>query len=472
MVFSIYHFLFLFFPVAVLGYHLLRRANRALWVKLWLAAVSLVFYAMGQLNFLPGLVLTVAVNYLILLAMQRSAGAKARTALLIGSVLWNVGLLGYLKYADFLMQSVSWALHRPFDPAGVLAPLGISFLTLQMLALAVGIFRGTDRLPPLPDYLVCVTFFPKLILGPVTEHGELSGQIGGDALLRFDRVWIFRGVMLFAVGCAKKTLLANPMFDYASGFFGGDVMQFSGPEAWVALFSYVFAYYLGFSGCLDMARGLGCFFGIALPVSFDSPYRARSLAEFWSRWNMTVTRFFRETVFETLLRGGAGRIGLDLALLVTFALFGLWHGAGWHCLVWGVLNGILVLFVWLRRDAGRRPLPKVLAVALTFLTGAVLRVLFVSGIGQSLAIYRKLFDPRLWKAGMSLTAIAARLVKGQPLLLPVLAVSAAICFFAPNSNRIIERERFGVRDAIFCGVLMGLSIMFLSETSGNLYFNF
>ena len=191
-----------------------------------------------------------------------------------------------------------------------------------------------------------------------------------------------------------------------------------------------------------------------------------------THWGMPEAEPFRETVFAGLYRDGAGKIGPESAALIAFALLGLWHGAGWHFILWGVLNGLLVLFAWLRRDAGRKPLPKTLAIALTFLTGAALRVLFASGIGLSLAIYRKLFDPRLWQAGQPLVTAAVQLVKARPLLLPIVAVSAAICFFAPNSNRIIEREHFRVRDAILCGVLMGLSIVFLSETSGMLYFNF
>ncbi len=473
MVFSSYRFLFLFFPVTAGVYHLLRRTGNVVWVKLWLAAASLVFYGLGQPDFLLGFAGSIALNYLILLAMRKSEKRGARIVLMTASAVWNVGLLVYFKYTNFLLQNINWVLRTDFDPIHVILPIGISFFTFQILAFTVSYFRGDCAFPTPLDYVVYVTFFPQLIVGPVVKHEELMPQIEGAGLLRFDPVWIYRGVMLFSIGCAKKILLANPMIDYATAFYGGDVTAFTSPEAWLAVFCYVFAYYFDFSGYIDMARGLGCFFGVSLPINFDSPYQARDFGDFWRRWNITISRFFNETIFSNLFGFGDGRIRLVLATLATFVVSGIWHGAAWHYIIWGVVNGLLVSLSNLRAVAGRKPLPKAPAIALTFLVGAVIRVLFdATGMTQSFTVYRMLFDPRMWRAGGSIPAQVLQLAQAQWPLLLVLAFGAAICFFAPNANGIIERERFRGRDAVFSGALLGLSLLFMTKVSTFLYFNF
>lgn len=473
MVFSSYRFLLLFFPITVGVYHLLRRTGRTVWVKLWLAAASLVFYGLGQPDFLLGFVCSIGLNYLILLGLHRTEKRGARIALLTASVIWNIGLLVYFKYTNFLLQNINWVLRTDFDPIHVILPIGISFFTFQILAFTVSCYRGDCDYPTLLDYVVYVTFFPQLIVGPVVKHEELMPQVEGEALLRFDPVWIYRGVMLFSIGCAKKILLANPMIDYATAFYGGDVTAFTSLEAWLAVFCYVFAYYFDFSGYIDMARGLGCFFGVALPINFDSPYQARDFGDFWRRWNITISRFFNETIFTNLFGFGDGRIRLVLATLATFVVSGIWHGAAWHYIIWGVVNGLLVSLSNLRAVAGRKPLPKVPAIALTFLVGAVIRVLFdATGMVQSLTVYRMMFDPHMWQAGGSVLATALRLLREQWQLLAILVLGAGICFFAPNANNIIEQERFRARDALFSGALMGLSLLFMTRVSTFLYFNF
>lgn len=306
MVFSSYRFLLLFFPITVGVYHLLRRTGRTVWVKLWLAAASLVFYGLGQPDFLLGFVCSIGLNYLILLGLHRTEKRGARIALLTASVIWNIGLLVYFKYTNFLLQNINWVLRTDFDPIHVILPIGISFFTFQILAFTVSCYRGDCDYPTLLDYVVYVTFFPQLIVGPVVKHEELMPQVEGEALLRFDPVWIYRGVMLFSIGCAKKILLANPMIDYATAFYGGDVTAFTSLEAWLAVFCYVFAYYFDFSGYIDMARGLGCFFGVALPINFDSPYQARDFGDFWRRWNITISRFSMKRFLPTSSASATG----------------------------------------------------------------------------------------------------------------------------------------------------------------------
>lgn len=473
MVFSSYSFIFAFFPVTLLGYHLLRQMRRASWAKLWLVAASLFFYGMGQLDFLPWFALTILLNYLMIRQIKGASRPAVRRLWLTAAVVWNVGLLFYYKYCNFFLHNLNWLFRLDIPLLEVALPIGISFFTFQILIFAVSCYREECAVPGFLDYAVFITFFPQLIVGPVVRHEEVMPAIAGDRLLQFDGNWVPKGVLLFSVGCAKKILLADTMTRYAAAFYGGNVGDFSFLETWAAVFCYVFAYYFDFSGYIDMARGLGCFFGIELPVNFDSPYQARDFSDFWRRWNITISRFFHETIFVRLFGFGDGVFKLILATLATFLVSGLWHGAAWHYIFWGLANGILVSVSNLRSLAARRPLPGWLAVSVTFMGGVLTRVLFdCTSMTQAVQIYRTMLDLRpLLHVRTMLNAILT-FVGESPVLALTLAASAVICFCLPNSNRILERERLGWREAALSGVLLALSLFNMTRVSTFLYFTF
>ena len=473
MVFSSYSFIFLFFPAAVLGYHLLRRTGRVAWVKLWLSAASLVFYGMGQLDFLPWFALSILLNYLIVRQLNRTSRPPHRRIWLLAAVVWNIGLLVYYKYFNFILQNLNWLFRLELPPIEVSLPIGISFFTFQILAFTVSFYRGECELPTFLDYTVFVTFFPQLIVGPVVRHEDVMPAIEGDRLLKFDASRVPKGVMLFSIGCAKKVLLADTMIQYASAFYGGDVSGFSFVETWIAVLSYVFAYYFDFSGYIDMARGLGCFFGIELPINFDSPYRARDFSDFWRRWNITISRFFNETIFANIFGFGDGIFKLILATLSTFLVSGLWHGAAWHYIFWGLANGVLVCISNIRALQDRKPLPAGLAVFITFMGGVLARVLFdCTCMTQAVQVYQVMLDFRHLFHVRTLLGEAWAFVQGNPLLMLTLVVSAALCFCCPNSNELAERERLGRKEAVASAVLLALSLFNMSHVSTFLYFNF
>ena len=473
MIFSSYRFIFLFFPVVFLGFQLLRRTGRPAWVKLWLVAASLVFYGVGQPDFFLVFLASILFNYGVMTAMDKAGRPWLRVLLLVAAIVENVGLLFYFKYTNFFLENINRFLGTEFPMLLVILPIGISFFTFQILAYTVTFFREECDRPSLLDYMVFVTFFPQLIVGPVVKQEELVPQIRARDFMKPDPVNICRGVELFSVGCAKKILLADPMIDFAAAFYGGDPWAASSPEVWVGVFCYVFAYYFDFSGYIDMARGLGHLFGFDLPLNFDSPYKARDFADFWRRWNMTISRFFYETIFANIFRFGDGFFKLILATLATFLVSGLWHGAGWHFIAWGAVNGALVCVANIRMLKERRPLPAWLGIALTFLIGAVIRVLFDShGMTQALAIYRRMFDPgQFIYLGTTLSAWGTFVGDHGPLCL-LLVFSAVLCFAAPNSNRISEKTAFTARDAVFSGGLLALSLFFMTHVSQFLYFNF
>ncbi len=462
MIFSSYRFLFLFLPAALAGYHALRLWLGMTAAKVWLVAASLVFYGVGQPDFLLGFCALAVGNYLLALALGRCAHFRR---LFMGlAVVWNLGALFVFKYLNFFLEGVGLLTGRDFPVIELLLPIGISFFTFQMLAYAADVYRDPGHLDGPLDYAVFISFFPQLIVGPVVKRPELMPQLKGQRLRVFDRQNICRGLMLLSVGCAKKTVLADPLIAFARSFYGGDVSASSWPMAWCGVLAFTFAYYFDFSGYIDMARGIGHLFGVDLPINFDSPYKARNFADFWRRWNMTISRFFSESVFNKLFHFGDRTGKLILATLATFLVSGLWHGADWHYLAWGLANGLLVCAANLM-TLHRKSLPKPLAVTMTFVASALVRVLFdCSGMTQAAGVYKALVTP----AAGSLAAFAA----ANWYVLALLVVSGVICFCLKNSNGISKKTVFTARDALLCGALMALSLVHMSQVSGFLYFNF
>ena len=473
MIFSSYKFIFLFFPAVWLGFLALRRWLGSTAVKVWLVAASLLFYALGQPDYALMFAATVAVNYLLMLGMDRAKKSPWRHVLFAAALVWDLGLLVYFKYLDFFKETVNLVFGTELSLLRPALPIGISFFTFQILAYTAALWRGGAKLPGALDYAVFITFFPQLIVGPLMRNEELVPQIQGDGLLEKGRIDLRRGLMLFSFGCAKKVLLATPLIDMAQEFYSGTVAFASVPAAWLGVFAYVFAYYFDFSGYIDMARGLGYFFGVELPVNFDSPYKARDFADFWRRWNMTVSRFWSDTVFNNLFGFGDGIGRLIFATVATFTVSGLWHGAGWHFVVWGVVNGLLVSLANVRRVRRRKPLPAWLGVTVTFIVGGLVRVLFdANGLTQALEVYKRLFAFGEMIHVRTMWNELLYFVTTHPEGTAALVLGAAVCFLLPNTNSISKKTDFRWYDAAVCGALLGLSLFFMTGVSKFLYFNF
>jgi len=321
MLFNSYEFMFIFLVPVVLMY-------RALHVKyrLWfLITASVVFYAQWSLEHLGVLVASVCLNYMFALRLSRESKHKK---LLLGlMVVLNLLPLGWFKYANFLHVS---------DHSLVL-PLAISFFTFQQIAFGVDVYRGRIKLDGFREYLFFVLFFPQLIAGPIVHYNELIGQIKSPNWVRFDFEFFKAGVVLFSMGLFKKVVLADSLAVLADGAFGGTGL--SSYEAWLGLFGYSFQIYFDFSGYADMAIGLALLFGLRLPMNFDSPYKSRNVVEFWRRWHITLSVFLRDHIYIPL---GGNRVVVfrqAFNLLVTMGIGGLWHGAGWNFIVWGLAHG-------------------------------------------------------------------------------------------------------------------------------------
>ena len=362
MLFSSFAFIFAFLPITLLGFYALKSLGYFQSAKVFLILASLFFYGYFKVEYIFILIFSVLINFtlanLILRQTSKNSNKNARNNkfLLYGGIFFNLALLGGFKYTDFLLENFnlfSQILNLDFNIPlpHILLPLGLSFITFQQVAFLVDCYKRSDieslikvKHIDFIDYALFISFFPQLIAGPIVHHKEMMPQFAsllhkGKAFINWE--YMAKGLFIFSVGLFKKIYVADTFALWANkGFWvasnGGTLNIF---EAWATSLSYTFQIYFDFSGYCDMAIGLGLFFGIVLPINFDSPYKSLNIAEFWRRWHMTLGRFLKDYLYIPL---GGNRVGklLNLRnLFIVAFLSGIWHGAGWGFVIWGVLHG-------------------------------------------------------------------------------------------------------------------------------------
>ena len=511
MLFNSYAFLFVFLPASLLGYFALATRGRRV-AAAWLAGCSLFFYGYWDYRYVPLLLASIAWNFAIGSRLSRHAGtAPGRRWLALG-VGVNLSLLVYYKYADFFI-SVANSVGASWPLLDVVLPIGISFFTFTQIAFLVDAYRGKAKDYDPVNYALFVTYFPHLIAGPILHHKEMMPQ--------FERARSYRpqlgnfaiGLTIFALGLAKKVLIADNLAPHAAPVFTPDreeTVTFF--VAWSGALAYTFQLYFDFSGYSDMAIGLARLFGVQLPLNFASPYKAASIGEFWRRWHMTLSRFLRDYLYIPLGGNRRGSLRRYVNLLVTMVLGGLWHGAGWPFVVWGALHGVYLVIhqAWRRlvEATGLRAFPgsRALAVALTFMAVVVAWVFFrAPDVDTALAVLGGMAGVN----GLELPdAVMARLTFLQPGFTAIgirpysgggaqfqsawmwIAAGALVAFAFPNTQQIVRyaapraewmwRPRLRSQSqwrpnpawAVLVGVLLALSILRLSAPTEFLYFQF
>ncbi len=375
MLFNSYAFLFLFLPITVIGFYVLGRV-RARYAAWWLVVTSLFFYSFWNPIYLPLLLGSVVVNYLIGRSLARATWRKRyQLILLIVGVTANLGLLGYYKYTDFFIGNINAISGTSLSFLHIILPLGISFFTFTQIAFLVDSYRKIVKEYYLDHYGLFVTFFPHLLAGPIIHHKEMMPQFDDPHTYRLQYKNIAPGLFLIAVGLAKKTVVADMFAQWANGGFNAHAaLTFF--EAWATALAYTFQIYFDFSGYTDMALGAALLFNIVLPQNFNSPYKALNLQDFWHRWHMTLSRFLREYLYFPL-GGSKGTIVRTLAnIIIVFVLGGLWHGASWTFVVWGALHGVGMAVSRLWKAYAPIVLPRALSWGLTFIFVVVAWVFF------------------------------------------------------------------------------------------------
>jgi D-alanyl-lipoteichoic acid acyltransferase DltB (MBOAT superfamily) len=471
LLFSSIEFVLAFLPLSLATFVLLRRHAGNGPAQLFLVAASFFFYGWWDIRYVPMLAGSIALNFLIGLALgQASRTQPSRRALLTGGVIFNLALLALFKYLHFFANTALWAAGSQTRLVAYALPLGISFFTFQQIAYLVEVFRR--HYPPAPPvlYALFVTFFPQLIAGPIVQYGDMAPQflrqrqhepLAGNLAI---------GLTIFVVGLFKKLVLADyigPRIDevYAAVALGAEPTLI---EAWVLALGYSLQLYFDFSGYSDMAIGLGRMFGISLPVNFLSPYKARDISDFWRRWHITLSTFLRDYLYIPIGGNRAGLARQCLNLFVTMLVGGIWHGAGWTFVIWGALHGFFLVVNHLWRTAvpafGARPgaagiVARVTAQGLTFLCVMTALVFFraasveaalsvLAGMlgmhGVALPSARQIGRLAPMLAGLGLP------LAGTPFLLradelAVLGLMAAITWLAPNIYEIMAEHAPALR---------------------------
>jgi len=487
-------FAFLYLPVVLAGFYLLGRWSQG-WAAAWLFAASVFFYGWWIPEFTLLLLGSIVINFYSGQRLAASAIAgKASRAWLTAGIVFNLGLLAYFKYANFFVDNFTALLGVHWRLGAVVLPIGISFYTFTQIAFLVDAWHGKVNETRPVHYGLFVTYFPHLVAGPVLHHAQMMPQFARAEVYRFDGANFAAGLTIFCVGLFKKVVLADGVAPYADAVFN-PADHGLGPgqaEAWIGALAYTFQLYFDFSGYSDMAIGLSWMFNVRLPFNFDSPYKARSISDFWRRWHISLSTFLRDYLYLPLGGNRKGPRRRYVNLAITMVLGGLWHGASWSFVLWGALHGAYLMF-----NHGFRAMTEslgwrgaldasrgfaVLAWALTFLCVVVAWVFFRAVTHEgALLVIQGMFgigtETRdagllLWNAGLqAATAWAWCLALG---------VTAVLL---PNSNRIGDWTRGRLHARRDWSAVLGAAALTLAITmvvintvrdsvSAFIYFNF
>ncbi len=524
MRFNSYIFVFAFFPLVMLLWHGLCRSGWFLAAQIMLAGMSLLFYGYDHPEYLWVIGISVAVNWSVsaltqMADIRRGCRSRMGTALCVAGIFFNLGMLFYFKYYDFFVRNVNPVLGTGWEQKQIALPLGISFFTFQQISFLADRMKREAGHIPIPGYLNFVTFFPQLVAGPIVNHRDLVPQFqkigaGKTDVLR-DAGKLESGICLFIAGLAKKVLIADKLGVMVDLGYA-DVPGLDSVSAFFVMLAYTFQIYFDFSGYSDMAVGMGRMLGIELPRNFDSPYKSRSVREFWNRWHMTLNAFFTQYVYIPL---GGGRRGLAKKLrntIIVFLLSGIWHGAEWTFIVWGLLHGAAVCGenffrerfpvrdhdvhgVSAQRDPGGNSfsgisLSRIREKVQWFFTFAFVNlawVLFRSGsMQEALRFYRRLFsfswNGKLWELAGGMKASWNYVISffvekgfGQAglqvfyllLFLLMLAVPAFLCR-GRNAFDVLSEQKLSGARLWLLGFLFAVSVLSFSGVTTFLYFNF
>lgn len=391
MVFSSTLFLFVFLAVFLVIYHLTPAKGK----NIVLLIASLAFYAWGAPKFLFILLGSLILNFYIVKSMSRQE--QHRKTGLVFSLLLNLGLLGYFKYANFFIDNLNQLLStvglHTVPWMTVALPIGISFFTFQSLTYTIDVYRKVHApLRHLHDYLLYILMFPQLIAGPIVRFNTIADDIEdrrhNDTI--DNKLY---GVYRFALGLAKKVLIANILGAQVDQFYALPHEQVTGTIARIAALAYSFQIYFDFSGYSDMAIGLGYLLGFKFPENFNNPYTSQSVSEFWRRWHITLGAWFKDYLYIPLGGNRAGKVRQYINLGIVFVVCGIWHGAGWNFLIWGIWHGLFIIGDKLFLNKWLSKVPALLRVVLTFAVVTVGWIFFRNDLfGDALFYIGKLFE--------------------------------------------------------------------------------
>ncbi len=503
MVFNSYVFIFLMLPISIAGYYLINKVSFK-GGQIFLLFSSLIFIGYMNIAYLFILLPSVLVNYLIIYMMNHTFKAREgyRRGLMVSGIVLNVLLLAVFKYCDFFIDNINVIFGKDIAFLHLLMPLGISFYTFKQISVLADYHKDTTLSCTLLEYGIYMTFYPQFTQGPIVLQSEFILQLRDEQRKSWDTVYASKGLYRFTIGLAKKVLIADTIARAVDGGYS-ELDEVGALGALVLILGYTLQIYFDFSGYSDMAIGLGNLFHIDLPENFDSPYKARSIDEFWDRWHITLTRFFTRYVYIPLGGSRKGHVRTYVNVFIIFLLSGLWHGAEWSFVIWGIMHGVAMLISRMlrelkrngKRDEGR--IAGILKNVGIFLYVSVAWVFFrASDTKEAVEVITKVlrggFDNMTeyiyemfnktveisWLLRLDVLGMEDRL--GGIILILVLIVLTLICMLAPNSRQMTVRwqDKAAVSgrgyavSVIMTGILFAWCVLSLSGVTSYVYWNF
>jgi len=347
MVFSSAIFIFIFLPCVLFGYYLINPRYR----NFFLLLSSLIFYAWGEQKFVFVMIASITINYISGILIDKTHALKYGkwcTFILAMSVCANLGLLFYYKYFTFTVLNLNSFLHTSFTVKEIVLPIGISFFTFQSMSYVIDLYRRNIPVQKNPiSVALYISMFPQLIAGPIVRYADVFLQIDRRTI---DVETLTYGIQRFIIGLSKKVLIANVLGEVADKIFTTPYTQIDPATAWVGAICYMMQIFFDFSGYSDMAIGLGKMFGFDFKENFNLPYISQSITEFWRRWHISLSQWFKDYLYIPLGGNRTGNVYVNL--MIVFILCGLWHGASWTFLCWGLWHGLFLIIEKLFRSWG------------------------------------------------------------------------------------------------------------------------
>ena len=509
MSFNSFSFILLFLPLVLIAWHGLNLIEKRKLADISLIAASLILYGLFSIDFVIILFISCLLTYIISKLLFENKGQKE--IFLACGILVNLSLLGYFKYTNFFLSNISAVIGKELPEISLILPIGISFYVFSQIAFLIDSYRysrgngdGFDMSSvTLIEYVMYITYFPKIIQGPIALPEEMISQFRSDENRKIKAENFRKGIELFVIGLSKKVLLGDNLAKIADyGFLYTYYMDTL--TGILVLISYAFQLYFDFSGYCDMAEGVSIMLGIELPRNFNSPYKAISVRNLWQRWHMTLTRFFVRYVYIPLGGSKKGKLRTALNVLIVFILSGFWHGAGWTYICWGLVMGVMVVWDdlgitavegdikkhYLLRDKPLLVIPQKLGELLTFCMFLVSLIFFRSkDMTYALQYFKQLIIPT-WPGFMYKTsavldipenylAITATNLFAKNMTNMVYLVSwiilIIISFIVIRSKNAKEIVDSGVPSKKFTALLVILfawSFISLSQVSTFIYFQF
>lgn len=486
MLFNSFNFIFLFLPLTFILYFLLHKLKLSKWAIAFLLTASLIFYGIWNPIYLILMLSSIIFNFGVAYLLMKTVQVKVRKAILAFGVVGNITLLGYFKYYDFFATNINWIFDTDIALKSLLLPLAISFFTFQQIAFLVDSYRNETKKYSFFTYALFITFFPQLIAGPIVNHQELIPQLEDKKNYFLNPENIAKGIFIFSVGLAKKVGLADTLAIWANdGYANVETLSFM--EAWITSLSYTLQLYFDFSGYSDMAIGLALIFNIKLPVNFYSPYKTRNIQEFWKSWHMTLNRFLTHYLYFPLGGSRKGPVRTYINIFIIFLVSGVWHGAGWTFIIWGVLHGLASITV---RFWGK------LNIKLPYLVAWFINILFVhiawvyfraTDVNQAHTLLAKMFTPdgsivTFFNAAIfefstwnTFSLLGITWFTNPKTVLFFIMLASIIAFLLPNSIQLLEKFKPNFKYLFLINVCIFVALFcvyILNKNSEFLYFNF